>query len=105
MILQKEPTHAEKVWGDPRYEDGSGTNLVRYEVALPPGVNPNNLKVSATLYYQSIPPHYLHDRFSQAPDYPATRRLYYLTSNLRTQGTAMENWKVTLVSAARTAGP
>ena len=106
-VIPKEfldPTHAEGVWGDPLYEDGSGTNLVRYEVTLPPGVNPNNLRVSATLYYQSIPPHYLHDRFSQAPDYPATRRLYYLTSNLRTQGTAMENWKVTLVSAARAAG-
>jgi hypothetical protein len=99
-----EPTHAEEVWGDPRYTDGSGTNLVRYEVALPPGVNPSNLRVSATLYYQSIPPHYLHDRFSQAPDYPATRRLYYLTSNLRTQGTPMENWKIKVVSAARTAG-
>ncbi|HEV2762977.1 MAG TPA: cytochrome P460 family protein, partial [Pyrinomonadaceae bacterium] len=99
-----EPTHAEKVWGDPRYTDGSGTNLVRYELSLPAGVNPNNLRVSATLYYQSIPPHYLHDRFSQAPDYPATRRLYYLTSNLRTQGTPMENWKVKVVAASRTAG-
>lgn len=96
-----EPTHAEGVWGDPRYTDGSGTSLTRYEVALPPGVNPNNLSVRATLYYQSIPPHYLHDRFTQAPDYPATRRLYYLTSNLRTQGTPMENWKVKVVAASR----
>jgi mono/diheme cytochrome c family protein len=99
-----EPTHAEGVWDDPRYHDGSGTNLVRYEVLLPAGVDPKNLRVSATLYYQSIPPHYLHDRFTQAPDYPATRRLYYLTSNLRTQGTPMENWKVKVVTAARTAG-
>src|SRR5215211_6427599 len=45
-----EPTHPEGVWDDPRYADGSGTSLVRYEVELPPGVNPNNLKVSATLY-------------------------------------------------------
>ena len=99
-----EPTHAEGVWGDTRYEDGSGTNLVRYEVTLPPDVNQANVRVSATLYYQSIPPHYLHDRFSQAPDAPATRRLYYLTSNLRTQGTPMENWKVRVVVASRTAG-
>ena len=98
-----EPTHAEKVWGDPRYTDGSGTNLVRYELLLPAGVDPKNLRVTATLYYQSIPPHYLHDRFTQAPDYPATRRLYYLTSNLRTQGTPMENWKVKVVAASRTA--
>jgi hypothetical protein len=99
-----EPTHAEGVWDDPRYTDGSGTSFVRYEVALPPGVNPNNLSVRATLYYQSIPPHYLHDRFTQAPDYPATQRLYYLTSNLRTRGTPMENWKVKVVTASRSAG-
>lgn len=99
-----EPTHAEGVWEDPRYTDGSGTSLTRYEVVLPGGFSPANLRVSATLYYQSIPPHYLHDRFSQAPDYPATRRLYYLTSNLRTQGTPMENWKVKVVTATRPAG-
>ncbi|HEX7313867.1 MAG TPA: cytochrome P460 family protein [Pyrinomonadaceae bacterium] len=99
-----EPTHAEGVWDDPRYHDGSGTNLVRYELLLPDGIDPKNLKVSATLYYQSIPPHYLHDRFTQAPDSPATRRLYYLTSNLRTQGTPMENWKVRVVTATRAAG-
>lgn len=98
-----EPTHAEGVWNDPRYTDGSGTSLVRYEIQLPAGVNPNNLTVRATLYYQSIPPHYLHDRFTQAPDYPATQRLYYLTSNLRTSGTPMENWKVKVVAASREA--
>jgi hypothetical protein len=92
------------VWDDPRYTDGSGTSLTRYEVVLPEGFSPANLRVSATLYYQSIPPHYLHDRFSQTPDYPATRRLYYLTSNLRTQGTPMENWKVKVVTATRPAG-
>ena len=99
-----EPTHAEGVWDDPRYTDGSGTSLTRYEVVLPGGFSPANLRVSATLYYQSIPPHYLHDRFTEAPDYPATRRLYYLTSNLRTQGTPMENWKVKVVAASRQAG-
>lgn len=106
-VIPKEfldPTHAEGVWDDPRYTDGSGTSVVRYEVALPPGVNPENLRVSATLYYQSIPPHYLQDRFTQAPDYPATQRLYYLTSNLRTQGTPLENWKVKVVAASRQAG-
>ena len=77
---------------------------MRYEVSLPAGLDPNNLTVRATLYYQSIPPHYLHDRFTQAPDYPATQRLYYLTSNLRTQGTPMEDWKVKIVSTTRAAG-
>lgn len=99
-----EPTHAEGVWDDPLYHDGSGTSLVRYEVALPQGVDPRNVKVTATLYYQSVPPHYLHDRFTQAPGYPATRRLYYLTSNLRTQGTPLENWKVRVTASARATG-
>ena len=71
-----------KVGNDPAYADGSGTNVVRYEVPLN-GRNPNNLTVTATLYYQSIPPYYLNDRFRQAPNGPATQRLYYLTSNLQ----------------------
>lgn len=98
-----EATRPEGVWDDPRYGNGSGTSLVRYELTLPQSVNPNNLSVRATLYFQSIPPYYLNDRFTQAPDAPATRRLYYLTSNLRPQGTAMENWKVKVVAASRPA--
>jgi hypothetical protein len=32
---------------------------VRHSVALPPGLDPKNLNVRATLYCQSIPPYYL----------------------------------------------
>jgi hypothetical protein len=95
-------TQPVKVGGDPAYADGSGTNVVRYEVALPAGLNPANLSVKATLYYQSIPPYYLNDRFKQAPDQPATQRLYYLTSNLQTKGTPMENWKFAIASSSET---
>jgi hypothetical protein len=56
--------------------------------------------MTATIYYQSIPPYYLKMRFEQAPDYPATKRLYYLTSNLKPAGTAIENWKLKIVSAS-----
>jgi hypothetical protein len=94
-------TQPVKVGNDPRYADGSGTNVVRYEVALPAGLNSNNLTVKATLYYQSIPPYYLNDRFKQAPNEPATQRLYYLTSNLRTKGTAIENWKFQITTASQ----
>ncbi|HZI18638.1 MAG TPA: cytochrome P460 family protein [Pyrinomonadaceae bacterium] len=89
---------------DPRYSDGSGSSVVRYEAALPAGVDPKNLQVRATLYYQSIPPYYLADRFRNAPDGPATRRLYFLTSNLNTKGTPIEGWKLKLVSAAARVG-
>jgi cytochrome P460 len=89
-----------KVGNDPAYADGSGTNVVRYEIPLQ-GLDPNKLTVKATLYYQSIPPYFLNDRFQQAPNQPATQRLYYLTSNLQTKGTAIENWKFEIVSASQ----
>jgi hypothetical protein len=91
-----------KVGNDPAYANGSGTSVVRYEVSLPQGLNPNNLTVKATLYYQSIPPYYLNDRFKQAPNESATQRLYYLTSNLQTKGTPIENWKFLITSDSQT---
>src|SRR6476659_1091728 len=79
-------THPVSVSGDPAYADGSGTNVVRYEIPLS-AFSGRNLTVTATLYYQSMPPYFLYDRFSQAPNEPATKRLYYLTPNLQTKGT------------------
>ena len=93
-------THPVKVENDPAYANGSGTNLVRYEVPLQ-GLNPSKLTVKATLYYQSIPPYYLNDRFREAPNEAATRRLYYLTSNLQTKGTPIENWKLQIATASK----
>ncbi|MEP6570641.1 MAG: hypothetical protein ABJC10_12790 [Acidobacteriota bacterium] len=95
-----EQTHPIQVGQDPAYADGSGTNVVRYEVPLN-GLNPGNLSVEATLYYQAIPPYYLNDRFRQAPDQPATQRLYYLTSNLQIKGTPIENWKFAITSSSQ----
>jgi hypothetical protein len=88
------------VGGDPAYADGSGTNVVRYEVPLS-AFAARNVTVTATLYYQTIPPYFLHDRFSQAPNAPSTQRLYYLTSNLATKGTAIENWKLQIAQASQ----
>lgn len=98
-----EQTHPIQVGKDPAYADGSGTSVVRYEVPLPigPGLDPSNLTVTATLYYQAIPPYFLNDRFKQAPNGPATKRLYWLTSNLQTQGTAIENWKLRIMSSSQ----
>jgi hypothetical protein len=39
-------------------------------------------------------------RFEQAPEGDGTRRLYYLTSNMKLKGTVIENWKLPLVSAS-----
>jgi Cytochrome P460 len=92
-------TYPVSVGGDPAYADGSGTSIVRYEVPLG-AFTARNLSVTATLYYQSIPPYFLQDRFSQAPNAPATQRLYYLTSNLQTKGTPIENWKFKIATAS-----
>jgi hypothetical protein len=91
-----------KVGGDPAYADGSGTSIVRYEIPLN-GFSAKNLTITATLNYQSIPPYFLNDRFTQAPNEPATQRLYYLTSNLQTRGTPIENWKFQIATASQTA--
>jgi cytochrome P460 len=90
------------VGGDPSYADGSGTNVVRYEIPMS-AFTSRNVTVTATLYYQSIPPYFLHDRFSQAPNSPATQRLYYLTSNLQTKGTPIEDWKFKIATATEEA--
>ncbi|HKY43558.1 MAG TPA: cytochrome P460 family protein [Pyrinomonadaceae bacterium] len=90
------------VGADPAYADGSGMSVVRYEIPLS-AFNAKNVTITATLYYQSIPPYFLNDRFSQAPNSPATQRLYYLTSNLQTKGTPIENWKFQITQASQTA--
>jgi hypothetical protein len=84
---------------DPQYQDSKGTDLITYEIVLPRGVDPANVTVRATLCYQSIPPYFLNMRFTTAPNGEATRRLYYLTSNLAVTGTAIQDWKMRLVTA------
>jgi hypothetical protein len=80
---------------------------VRYEVPLSRlgSVDRSKLTVKATLYYQSIPPYYLTQRFEQAPHAPGTQRLFYLTSRMNTAGTPIEGWKLLVASTpATTAG-
>jgi cytochrome c553 len=87
---------------DPNYRNGSGTSIIPYRIPVSElrGVDPSKLVVKAILYYQAIPPYYLMQRFEQAPEGDGTRRLYYLTSNMKLKGTVIENWKLPLVSAS-----
>ena len=55
--------------------------------------------VRATLYYQSIPPYYLQDRFCTAEG-DDTERLYFLAGHLNLRGTEAADWKFELVSAS-----
>jgi hypothetical protein len=95
-------TDPHAVGADPDYVDQGpsfpGRDRIRYAATLPAGLQPENLSVQVTMFYQSIPPYWLYQRFSAAPNGPATRRLYYIASHLDLKGTAIENWKLPLVS-------
>jgi mono/diheme cytochrome c family protein len=94
-----EATHPEgSAAHDPDYHDGLGTDRVTYRMTLPAGVDAAKCTVQATLYYQATPPYYLDQRFRAAPDGDATRRLYFLASNLELRGTPAEGWKLPIVS-------
>jgi hypothetical protein len=97
-------THPEgdEVLADPDYGilGGQGTDRITYAITLPPGVDASKCTIQATLYYQSMPPYYLNDRFRTAPNGDATKRLYYLASNLNPTGTSVEDWKLKIVSTS-----
>ncbi|MEI6409955.1 MAG: hypothetical protein WCR52_11265 [Bacteroidota bacterium] len=86
---------------DPDYKDQGpafpGKDNLQYQITLPAGYTAP-LRVQVTMYYQSIPPYYLQQRFTTAPNGAATQRLYYLTSRLNVDDTPIENWKLPLVS-------
>ncbi|HEY0098034.1 MAG TPA: hypothetical protein VGB76_03670 [Pyrinomonadaceae bacterium] len=69
---------------NPGYFDGSGTDVVTYEVPLDPTIR-RPLTVTARIYYQTIPPYYLEQRFANAPDGTFTRSLKYYVNNLDTK--------------------
>ncbi len=78
-----------------------GIDKVVYRVVLPAGIDPANVSVQATLYSQSFSPSFLADKFKDVPDGPdgwSRRRLFYLASNLKTEGTPIEDWKLKLVA-------
>ena len=80
----------------------AGKDSLEYHISLPKGLDLKKLSARATMYYQAIPPYYLHQRFTTAPGGDATRRLYYLASHLKTQGTAIEDWKLPLFAEQAT---
>jgi len=85
-----------RAMSDPVYHNGLGQSVVRYQVKLPPGVDASAAIVTAALYYQTVPPYYLRDRYNGAPNGPGTKRLKYLVENLNLNGTAFANWKLAI---------
>ncbi len=77
---------------------GEGGDRITYQITLPEGIQAAS--VEATLYYQSIPPYYLRDRFMTAKG-SAGQRLYYLAANLDLRKTNIRNWKLKVASGMR----
>jgi hypothetical protein len=99
---------------DPYYTDPelTGADVIEYLVSLDNETLSRVHDVQATLYYQSMPPSYLQQRFGDAGVGPAEndeiRRLYYITSHLNVEDTVdsdgaqvLNDWKLVLVRAAR----
>ena len=80
---------------DPDFVQGAGKTSVLYEIPL---ANLNEpLQISATLYYQSLPPYFL-EELAKNPDGEATQRLLFLLDRLNLKGTAIENWKLKIAA-------
>jgi len=93
---------------NPSYFDGSGTDVLTYEVPLDPRITAP-VSVTATIYYQTIPPYYLEQRFANAPNGEFTNSLKYYTANLNVNKidpkwklfldeAPIKDWKLRIVS-------
>ncbi|HVG32166.1 MAG TPA: hypothetical protein VM911_03770 [Pyrinomonadaceae bacterium] len=97
-------------WDGWFWSDGSGSATVLYEIPLKTR-STQPISVTATLYYQSIPPYYLKQRFTGLRE-PATLSLQYYVQNLNTnyidpQWTNMlgvapiRDWKLKITSVSK----
>ena len=84
---------------DPDYHNGSGADRLVYRVPLAE-LKGKAAKVQVTLWYQSIPPYYLNQRFQESKG-PDGQRLYKMTRGLELDATAMKNWKLQIASVVR----
>ena len=75
---------------DPDYEDGSGSNVVRYLIPLTRQTR-EAVRVSATLYYQAIPPYYQLQRKTDATGID-TDRFVRFVNDLQVGKTAIRRW-------------
>lgn len=80
----------------------TGSDTVIYRIPLTERTR-RVASVRAVLYYQSIPPYYLRDRFTTGKG-AETKRLAYMTSHLTVKRTPVESWKLGLVCATRRVG-
>lgn len=84
---------------------GGGGDALTYTIPLADLKGRQPATVQARLFYQSIPPYYLQDRFCTAPEKPDTSRLFFVTGHLDLSGTRAEGWKLLVVSSGTVAVP
>jgi hypothetical protein len=113
---------------NPGYFDGTGSSVIAYEIPLPLKLQ-QKFTVTATIYYQTIPPYYLQQRYAGASQGVFTQSLKYYVDNLAVNGVdddckannggncdeggcdpcqlmlgeaPIKNWKLMITSASRT---
>ena len=91
-------------WYKPVSEGGKGGGGDELTYAVPlKDLKGTPASVRVTLYYQSIPPFYLQDRFCSTPNRPDTSRLFFLAGHADFTGTRAEGWKLSVVSSGTVA--
>jgi hypothetical protein len=95
--------HVNDPWYQPESAGGlgGGGDELTYAIPLADLKGRKPASVQVTLYYQSIPPFYLQDRFCTAPAQPDTSRLFFLAGHLDLEDTRADNWKLQVVSSGR----
>jgi hypothetical protein len=87
-------------WYEPKSKGGLGGGGDEITYAIPlSDIKGIPASVRVTLYYQSIPPFYLQDRFCTTPTQPDTGRLFFLAGHTNLDGTRAEGWKLQVVSS------
>lgn len=97
---------------NPGYFDGTATDVVYYQIPLSMKLT-QPVTVTATIYYQTIPPYYLRQRFTGAPQGVFTQSLKYYVDQLDTSKifddwkpllneAPIKDWKLRITSATKT---
>jgi hypothetical protein len=84
---------------DPDYANGSGADTIVYSIPLA-DLKGTPAAVSATIFYQTIPPYYLRQRFTDST-MPDTYRLMEMTGSLKTGDTPFPHWKLRVTGATK----
>src|SRR5262249_51747606 len=78
---------------------GGGGDALTYAVPLADLAGAKPASVRVTLYYQSISPFYLQDRFCTTPVLPDTSRLFFVAGHVNLENTRAAGWKLEVVTS------